>query len=473
MGLRAPDELLDREDEWARLERSWEAERPELIFVMGRRRIGKSFFLSRFAQATGGIYYQATRRTEAEQRASLSRRFGEFFDDPGLRSGAVLPTWEGIFDYLTRQLDDRPFLLVLDEFPYLSAAVPSLTSVIQRFWDHEWQDSRLRLVLCGSYISAMKQLEKVDQPLYGRRTTRLSFKPFTCREAAQFVPGWSDEEKFLLYGTVGNLPGHLAIVDGDQSLAKNVGELFLDRGGRLLDEAEHMLDAFVADANVHYSIIEAIATGEQTWSGITKRVGKSGGALSRPLKWLEEMQLVERVVPITEKNPGRSKRALYRISDPYLSFWHSFIAPLVQSGSVGLADPDQMWTDRIRPGLDHHMGTVFEQICREYVSLGEGLPFQPMRVGSWWDSNNQNEVDVVALSTKDELFAGECKWGNVSGRDLQKLRSRARHIANELKNVGELHLGLFSGRGEFDPVVEEAAENGEVMLVGPDKLLNR
>jgi AAA+ ATPase superfamily predicted ATPase len=465
-----PTDLIDRDRKWESMQRLWRRERPELVFVVGRRRIGKSFFLARFARAVGGIYYQATRRTESEQRASLSRRFGEFFGDAALSGGAVLPSWEALFEYLSEQLDDQPFLLVLDEFPYLSSAVPSLTSVIQKFWDHDWQDTRIRLVLCGSYISAMKQLEQVDQPLYGRRTARLSFEPFACRDAARFVEDWTPRDKLRLYGMVGNLPGHLALVDPAQSLAETISELMLEAGGRLVDEAQHMLDAFVPDAAVHYSIIEAIATGQRTWSAITSRVGKSGGALSRPLRWLEDMQIIERVVPITEKKPKRSKRVVYRITDPYLSFWHTLLAPLVRAGSIGLARPEDLWRESVEPRLDDHMGAIFEQICREHVSSGRNIPFRPMRVGSWWDAHGQDEVDVVAVGPDNDLFIGECKWGPVSGRHLSKLRERSRRVAAEFDNAGKIHLALFSGRGEADATVEKAAENGEVIIVRPEEL---
>ena len=50
-----------------------------------------------------------------------------------------------------------------------------------------------------------------------------------------------------------------------------------------------MLDAFLADAVVHYSIVEAIARSERTWSRITSRVGRDGGSLLRPVQWLQDM----------------------------------------------------------------------------------------------------------------------------------------------------------------------------------------
>lgn len=466
---RRPAEIVDRDTEWEALRAAWESPRPELVLALGRRRAGKSFVLSRFARAVKGIYFQASRRTEPEQLASLSRVVGEHFDDRALRSGAALPSWEALFEYLTDRMGDGRLLLVIDEFPYLASAAPALTSLIQRQWDHAWQGTRVRLVLSGSYVTAMQQLEERDQPLHGRRTRRLLFAPFSFRDAARFVPRWRPRDQMLLYGTIGSLPGHLALVDPKRSLADNVAELALDPGGRLVDEAQHMLDAFVGDAGVHYSIIDAIANGERTWSGITKRVGKTGGALSRPLRWLEQMRIVERVVPVTEAERSTSKRTEYRIADPYVRFWHAVVAPLVRAGSVGLVPPRELYRDVVAGRLDELMGEVFERICRQHAAAHG--PIRPLRIGSWWDARSANQVDVVAISASHELFAAECKWGEVRMQDLERLRERSRLVAAELPRVDRIHLGLYTGRGKADRAVRAAAERGEVSLFGPDELI--
>ncbi len=465
-----PPDIIDRDREWAALRKCHGRKRPELVFVVGRRRVGKSFVLSRFAELVGGVYFQATRHSDVEQLGALGHTLGEHFADEGLRAGASLPSWEALLRYLTHKASRKPLWLVLDEFTYLADAAPELPSLIQRFWDHDWQASRLRLVLSGSYISAMQRLEAIDQPLYGRRTARLAFGPFDAHDAAAFVPDWSARDKLRLYGTIGHLPGHLALVDPALSLADNIAELCLDPGGRLVDEAQHLLDAFVPNAAVHYSIVAAIATGDRTWSGITSRVGKSGGSILRPVQWLEEMQVIERVVPVTEGKPASSKRAQYRVSDPYMRFWHALIAPLVQSGSIGLADPAALWASKVEPRLDELMGDVFERVCRDWVAR-TGRPFAPVRLGSWWDARSRNEADLVALSATDDLFVGECKWGRVVASDLDRLRGRARLVERELGHVRDTTLGLFSGSGEFDGPLRRAAARGEVLLVGPEELL--
>lgn len=465
-----PGDLFDRDAEWRTLASLWEKRRPDLVFIVGRRRAGKSFMLTRFAQETGGIYYQATRRTEAEQLASLTRVIGDHFDDPALQHGVAFPSWEELFGYVTRRADGKPFLLVLDEFPYLAAAAPALTSIVQSLWDHAWAKTRFKLVLSGSYISAMNRLEEVDQPLYGRRTAKLVIGPFGFADAARFMPAYGARDQMRAYGLFGHLAGHLALIEPDRPLAENVGETLLSPSGRLADEAQHMLDAFTSEAHVHYSIIEAIAGGEQTWGGITRRVGRAGGGFHRTISWLEEMQVISRVVPVTEKNPQRSRRVIYRIVDPYVAFWHRTIARLVNAGSLGLVEPARLWEETVAPGLDDYMGPVFEEICRDFVRRTGRLPFRPVRVGEWWDAGSQHQVDVVAVGGKGELLVGECKWGRVTGAHLNALRERAQLVAAELGGVRRVYTALFTGRGEADDEVRAEVASGNTLLFTADDL---
>jgi AAA+ ATPase superfamily predicted ATPase len=456
-----PEDLFDRDKEWADLADVWRSNRPELAFVLGRRRVGKSFLLARFGRAVGGLYYQATRRTEAEQLASLSLAVAERFDDAALRQGVAIPSWERLLGYLAERAAGNRLLVVLDEFPYLVDSAPALPSILQAWLDHAAPTTRIKLVLSGSHISAMRQLEESDQPLYGRRTRRFVIAPFGVRELGAFAPGYDARDRLIAYGTLGGLPGHLALLDPARDVAANVSALLLDPSGRLADEAQHMLDAFLTDAVMHYSIIEAVATGDQTWKGITNRTGRAGGSLHRAMDWLVSMDILERAAPITEQTPDRSKRALYRITDPYVAFWHRFVAPLLAVGSVGLVDSRRLWDTAVAPRLDDYMGGVFEQVCRQAVRAGTlALPFAPMRVGEWWDARSREQIDVVALDGEGAMLAGECKWGEATSQDLAQLERRAALLAAELGGIRRTHVALFSARGEFDDgvVAARAAE---------------
>jgi AAA+ ATPase superfamily predicted ATPase len=291
----------------------------------------------------------------------------------------------------------------------------------------------------------------------------MTIAPFPARNVAAFVPAYSPVDVLTTYGLIGGLPGHLSLMDPGWDLADNAAALLLDSGGRLVDEAEHMLDAFLDDAAVHYSILEAVATGDQTWNGITRRIKRSGGSTLRPLEWLLEMQLLERVAPITERDQRKAKRVYYRVSDPYIGFWHRFVAPLVTSGAIGLVPPDRLWSTGVAPHVADYMGPVFETVCRQAVRAGHvPLPFEPIRVGEWWNATSSEQVDVAAWDGAGELFVAECKWGSVTAADLEALERRAQILAAELGSVRRTHLAVFSAQGRLASAVQRAVGAGRL-----------
>ncbi|MCK6572484.1 ATP-binding protein [Myxococcota bacterium] len=461
------DPKLGREREWAELTRLHASPQAELVFVLGRRRIGKSYTLSKFAADVGGLYYQSTRRSEGDQLAALTAVVAEHFDDPVLRFGAPFPDWERLFAYLhSRQVGRaQPLLLVLDEFTYLIDAVPALPSILQAIWDRRPADSRLKLILCGSYLTAMQHLDDADQPLFGRRTSKIVFRPFGFPEAGAFVPDYTPRDKLLAYGLVGHLPGNLARLDARRTLAENGAALLLSPASALTEDAERLLDPYVVEGRVHYSILEAIASAQTTWSGITKRVGMTSGAILRPLRWLEDMALLRRVVPVTESHPERSKSALYRITDPYLQIWYRRLAQHLRTGAIGRIEPSLLYTAALAPHLDDHMGWVFEELCREHIARGRIADFVPLRLGEYWSHDHSIQVDVVATDPEERLLVGECKWGRVTGAALNKLQENAARLTTALGTRGRPRLMLFTGSGEVDEAVQAARDAGEVEVL--------
>jgi AAA+ ATPase superfamily predicted ATPase len=466
-----PDGLLDRDREWDGLVACVESASPEMYLVLGRRRAGKSFLLTRFAAECGGIYYQATKQTEKEQLVTLSRIVGERFQDPVMRR-VGLPSWEELFDYLVEQADGEPLVLVLDEFPYLEDAAPALSSILQRVWDHQLAGTRLKVVLSGSHISAMKRLTEADQPLYGRRTGRLDVRPFGYADAALFFPSYPARDKLRAYAVFGGLPGHLNLIDPSVSIQENAARHLLSPSARLYDEGAHVFDAFVQDAEVHYSIVEAIASGETRWGKIANRIGKQTSSLKRPLDWLLEMEVVKREAPITEYPNPSHKTQRYSVTDPYLRFWHRFVAEIRARGLADLTEPEELWRTFVEPRLDDHMGGVFEEACRTFVGRSghPALPFRPVQVGAWWTEDHQDEIDVVALGADGQVLLGECKWGTASTADLDLLVRRGELLRGQMKGVRQVTYALFSGRGLQDTALERRIAAGEALHFGIEDL---
>ncbi|MBS0419957.1 MAG: hypothetical protein JSR66_19760 [Proteobacteria bacterium] len=266
------------------------------------------------------------------------------------------------------------------------------------------------------------------------------------------------------------------MIDPDRSLAQNVADHLLNPAGRLADEAEHLLDAFIREGGIHYSLVTAIAGGEHRWSRITSRVGKNSASVSRPLDWMQQMELVTKVIPVSASPPGNPKKTLYRLADPYLAFWHRFVAPLRATGAVEVLTPMQLWDRHVVPHLSEYMGAVFEDNCRVFVSHATHphLPFLPDRVGEWWSDDQQDQIDVVAIGPKGQVLLGKCKWGTATHQDFELLERRRDLIVRELKGTRRVYFALFTGSAVIkDRKPAEQIKNREVLRLSAEDMLRR
>ncbi|MDI6880940.1 MAG: DUF234 domain-containing protein [Desulfitobacteriaceae bacterium] len=125
-----------------------------------------------------------------------------------------------------------------------------------------------------------------------------------------------------------------------------------------------------------------------------------------------DLDILERQVPITEDNPEKSKKGLYRIKDNFIEFWFKFVYPnknFIETDNATFV-MNKIKTDWV----SRHIAYVYKDICQEkmwQLNAEEKLPFCFDKIGRWW--NNNMEIDIVAYDSagKDILF-GECKYTN-------------------------------------------------------------
>ena len=168
---------------------------------------------------------------------------------------------------------------------------------------------------------------------------------------------------------------------------------------------------------------------------IAQAAGLAGrGNPAAYLTSLRELHLVERRVPVTVRNPERSRRGLYRLADPFLRFWFRFVLPNRTALEAG--DANLVWLRKVEPHLAQHVGWAFEEAAREHLqdlNRRGRLPALYDRVGGWW--RGSNEVDVVAVADDGPLLLGECKWtARPIGRDvLRNLEAKVSLVQADLK----------------------------------------
>ncbi|GIW19958.1 MAG: ATPase AAA [Chloroflexota bacterium] len=475
--------FIDRERELEALEERWGLE-PQLILLWGRRRIGKTTLIQRFAVAKPGIVYQAIQGTAAEQLTLLTDRILAYRPDPAL-AASPLQNWPQALAYLTNlarlaAARREPLLVVIDEFPYLVASTPALPSMLQATLEEVRRDGLpLFLVIAGSQV-AMFERHVLHGPLFGRRTWGEQLPPLDHRQARGFFPDWTAADALRAWAVLGGVPYYLEQFDPGRSLAWNLENRILRKGEVLYSEAELVVSEELGpDARTYLSILAAVASGASRQNEIATRVGIPGHAVPPYLATLRRLHLLEHDRPTGGGKGGRA--GVWRLGDPYLRFWFRFVRP-------NLADLEarrhrEVFRQRVAPELDRFVSKpAFEEACRSYVRLAMGrdaaLPERGV-VGAWWGQvpderrsggrrTRKGEVDVVVYDGERLLLAGEAKWsaGEVDVDALGQLEATARH----LPGFGPETRLLLVGREGFSARLRQIEEAGRVILRTVDDL---
>ncbi len=476
----------NRDRERHSLQQAIQSRRAELIILYGRRGVGKSALLRQVLEDQGAdyLYYRAVRRTLPLQLEALTDAMRSAF--PQVYLPQTLASTSVFLDALVHEAERRekigdpsPVCVVIDELPYLADVDPGFLTVLQHWWDDNKRRANLKLFLAGSYLSFMeRQVLDERAPLYNRRTGAMKVEPLDYAEAALFFPGYSPEDKFLAYAVLGGMPSYLEQFEPGRSLKENILSTVLRPNTYLAQEPDWLLLEDLRRDVLYGSILRAVAHGERKPSDIARAIGKdSAQDITQNLATLQDLGLLLREVPITEKNKPRSRTSLYYVADHYLNFWYRFVDPARSLLAQELGE--RVWERSIAPNLHQHVSKpAFEWACRDYIwrlarvgTLPDGLHFTD--VGTWWGGGDI-EIDVVALDEKgDATAAGSCKWTSesVGLRELDALR---RDLARAgLECEGQFHF-LFSRSGFNQPLIEyvQSQTSPTTVLVALDDLYN-
>jgi hypothetical protein len=319
--------FVGRQRELAVLQELADSGKPELFVLYGRRRVGKTELLQQLCKGRRAAYFLAAQVRDKDNLRAFRRVLEEALGDPAIAS-VEFPDWTAALTYAAERTGSERLILVLDEFPYLCEANPGLPSLLQRFWDLRGKRSSLMLVLCGSQVSFMeKEVLAERSPLFGRRTGQRRLEPLRPSEALAFFGRWSREDALLAYGIVGGMPAYLGRFDEGTSLEENLLREVLRPEGYLFDEVHYLLHTELTNPSTYSSILAAVARGAERVGDVALAVGVDSPTANKYLHVLRELRLVAREVPLTDPDPLRSRRGVYRIADRFVAFHFRHVQP--------------------------------------------------------------------------------------------------------------------------------------------------
>lgn len=387
--------FVNRESELAELDAA--ARRGGLLVVYGRRRVGKTRLLREWMSGRGGMFTQAL---EAPVEMQVAQVFADIRDR--LETRIEPGSWDDLLEILS--LQKKPWILCLDEFPYLTARDASLPSRLQRWLDHGIPEGCL-LILAGSSMRMMHDLFlHRTAPLYGRAQKLLQVSPMNYQafcQACELNPAAATS--FEKFACVGGIPKYWEFVEKGKDTIQLVESLFFDFAPYMEQEPRRILhDEGVSGANA-LAVLEAVGRGAARASEIASRLGTAQTNLSRLLQQLMDASVLSRDLPFGESS-RTSKRTLYQIQDPALRFWFSVHSP---HRSLWRTYPPEKKSLLIHG----HAASVFEDWCRSRFP----------GAGRYWEKHL--EIDVVAPDpdAPDSLLVAEAKWTRLTQSERQSI----------------------------------------------------
>ena len=448
------------------LEQEYKREGSALVILYGRRRVGKTTLISEFIKNKNALFFLASEESEVQNRNAFKEKTAAFIKSDLLMDASV-SSWDTIFKAIMDTSFDTKPVIVIDEFQYIGKSNPAFPSVFQRIWEEILKNKSVMVILCGSLISMMEsQTLNYDSPLYGRRTAQIKLKQIPFRYYKRFFPDKDENALIEMYSVTGGVPKYIELFRESDNIYDAIEQSVLNPSGYLYDEPYFLLQQEVSEIGSYFSLIKAIAAGNSKLSAISTVLETKATSLTKYLKTLIDLDILEREVPVTEDNPEKSKKGLYKIKDNYLRFWFAFVYPnlsFIESGN------GEIVLSKIRKGLiSNHTAFVYEDVCREKMwrlNADGKWDFHFSKLGRYWD--NRTEIDIAAIDPEGKnLILGECKyWSEPVGINvLTALEEKEKAVEWNRQSRNTFYV-LF-GSGGFTKELEELANvRKDVLLV--------
>ncbi|RKM54427.1 hypothetical protein D6853_12940 [Butyrivibrio sp. X503] len=434
-----------RTKELAILDKKYKQSGFSMIVLYGRRRIGKTMLINKFIaeHKCKHISFTAVERGESELLSMMTESVLSALA-PDMLGSVSFNNFDNLFEFIGKQAEKEKIIFFIDEYPYLAKQCPYIQSVLQKTIDTKWKSSKLFFVLCGSLVSFMKgEVLAESAPLHGRSNLELKLRPFNYLETAEFLDGYTNEEKAICYGLTNGVAKYIDQFDTNLSLEENILEEFYSIGGYFSEEQiKSVITNEKQNPALYNSIISAVATGHTKNSEIASFVGSDD--VNYPLKVLTGAEILEKRI---------SKKPYYMLNDSMLEFWFRYV-----NRATSLINADNgsaYYYSNVKEHLHDFMGKIFEKMAKEFLMMHAGQDNFPIltEISDYQDSvldenkkPKQIEIDLLGKNGKDVLLVGECKFKNApfDKTEYEKLIDKIKYLPTTNPLICIFSLGGFT-----------------------------
>lgn len=445
--------FIDRENEIADLKEIKELSKNKLFVavIYGLRRVGKTRLLIEFIKNDGLYFFVNKNKTSQD----LLNEFQVILKENRILSELeIVPSWDKFFEILVSR---NPLTSVFDEFQNFAFVEPAVFGILQKTIDLNENKSGM-IIFSGSLIGLMKDLFKNNkEPLYGRIKFNKKLEPLnltSCIEMGKEL-GFDTELLLKLYMVFGGYPKYYVTMEDYKVKGHDMGGildlLILNKNAPLEDEVNTILSQeFGNRSGLYYSLLEAIATGNNTISAIAGYLNVPATSITRQLGELKDyFELIELEMPYN------GKRGTYRIIHPFLYFWFSQI----YKNQSDYASRNPEFMKSVKLNLNIFFGHRYEAVAKELLTAKLGLIESHRQWGKIPMAKGEEttyEIDLIGKNGKS-WYAFEVKWKTLDHKAAIKIIEKLREKSGYMKeSPSNLKFGIFAKKIENKEKIIEA-----------------
>ena len=361
--------MIGRKYEQQKLDSLLSSNRAELLSIIGRRRVGKTFLIREHYKSHIVFEFTGTQYTNKKNQLKKFAQKLQEFSKSSLEI-ARPSDWSDAFIALKTYLTNLPetgtkSVVFFDEVPWIASKRSGFLNEFAYWWNDWASRQNIVVVICGSAASWM--IDKVVNNkggLHNRITEYVHLQPFTLAEVKQYLQSiqlqLDDYQILQLYMSIGGIPHYLQHIRRGESATQIINRLCFNKDGILRYEFNNLYAALYEGYERHVAVVRALST---KWKGLSRKeiikITKlsNGGGLTQILNELISSSFVVELIPFGKKK----KDTLYRLVDEYSLFYLTFI----EGKRTGKKD---IWLQNAQDNeYKIWRGYAFENICIKHV----------------------------------------------------------------------------------------------------------
>lgn len=449
--------FFGREEEVKEIKEALNSDKFESILIYGRRRVGKSEIIKKTLEDYKNpiVSFECKRTSSKVNLDNLVKLFMGIFSLNNLS----FENYDEFFDYVFKFSCNNNFVLVIDEFSFLLDDDFSIESSLAIAIDKYKNDTKLKLIISGSYISLMEHMVEYGSHCYGRFNHILLIKPFDYLTSSLFYPNYKDEDKIKMYSVFGGIPYFNSLINPNLSSDENIIELIVKENSILEHEVTEMILSETNKIAQLNDLITIIGSGTTKYKDIVSKMNQIKG--TRPdylINKLIELNIIRKVTPINQKN--NTKKMTYQFEDNLMHFYYKYL--FNNPYSINRRNRKFFYENFIKEDLEsNYIPHKFENVSKEFLlrmNFLNKLDNLILDIGEYSFDDRKNKInsefDVVTLDKKGYV-SYECKYTNskISLKVIEEEENQVKNLDIEFYKLG------FISKSGFEDNIDKSKYN--------------